>query len=802
MQRIIRRTIITLFVVLVTLIVLLWGLAPIIGKQLLTDFFNKHNAQFSAQHIGFNPFTVTAKAEGIEVTNAQGMPLNFSSFQIELSILPLLEKKILVDAIEMQGLSLDVEQFETGWRVAGVSIANQAPASPEPETPGGEFDWEINLPRITFRDCEIRLKTLAADGAERQDRIDLNTLQLDRVQGVKTNWQGAMLLSAAVNDATIDLTSEFKLRDGQFSQWLDISLITASLAQFKHYLPGELQQGNVNLSLIGEAVIQHSPDSSVVTLSTKRLDLDRVSLPIGDFNIESERSQFEINSLQAVIKPDRDPILNLTGRVKSMESRLSNADDQNLIAGWNQIAIGPLSVNLAGNEIQLNADTFEAEQLILSRNSDESGPLPALASLETLFVKGIKANNESAEIDNIELGGLKGNLHLDSNRKLATLIPFGAAEIEPSGEPAEVSPVIPETESDPLQNPSESPFDFALNRLLVTGESSLSFRDEAVKPVFQQDIQIRSLAVEGINTANPEQAIYVVFEGQTDRYSVIKTDTRVWPFKEGTNADTRTELQEINLTPVSPYVAEALGYDIESGQLDLNLQLTVDDGRLDGLANLALRRFDLGGTDNVDQDTGEQQENTGMTAIPLNVAVGMLKDSDENINLDIPISGDSNNPNFGWGSFSSILFKKALFEASSAFVLKSLIPYGQVLSVAKIAGEQLLKVRIEPLQYPASETNPVNFNSEFVNEFKQLMLDRPDFQVKVCAFASPSELPEDGKTLNETNRAKLLAIAKQRGEFFKDLMIKNGEVKSSRLLLCKPQLDLQEGSIGRLEFEM
>ena len=800
MQLILRRVIWVVFGIVIGVLILLWGVAPLAAKYVLKDFFTKHDAEFVAESISVNPFIARISANNISVTGKRGREFNFDAFHIELDIVPLFKRQVRVAQIGIDGLHVEAIEEESGWRVAGVLVPEGEQANePEPPSPPSENPWEIHLPSILLNNCTANISRInPAGGKPLLDSVTINRLFISKIVGQGQNWRGAVALSAAVNGATADLSSEFRFVNGNLTQWIDIQLLTAALSQFKHYVPEPLNEGNLNLSLIGEVVIDHSSKGTTLTASTKRLDLDRVSLPLEPVSIESERTQATIETLQVVLPAEEDEALSviLEGSANSVKTRLRADEDRKLLAGWESLSLKPLTLSMQNNVPKVDIKTVEISQLVASQNSFDGKALPALSSLNEVTVSDIAVTDQQAKVDSINISDLDVQLQLDKSRNLVNLVTLSDGEQTPEQTSEETQAADEETSS-----ATESAFEIIVNRLNIGGNSSLSFSDQGVTPAFTQQVEIKSLTVEGLHTGNPEQPLHLVLDAKTDKYSSIKTDTRMWPFKEKLTVDTRTELQEINLHPVSPYVADALGYDIESGQLDLNLTMNIDQGIIDGQTQLNLRKFDLGGTDTPAGKDGKKQESGGL--IPLNVAVGMIKDDDQNIELDVPISGDVNSPDFGWGSFVSLIFKNALFEATAVVVAQSFIPYANVLTIAKIAGDQLLKMRVEPLVYPAQAIDPSTANPVFVDEMRKLMTEKKDIQVKACPFTAVQDLADAGQSaLTDQQLATLKDLAAQRGEAFKDAMIAGGSIKSSRILLCKPQVDLQPNAQGRLEFEI
>ena len=824
MERIVRRTLFTILFFLVLILILLWGVTPHVARTALTDFFSQHGASFEAESISVNPFLARVTANKVTVIGKRQREFEFASFAFELDLLPLLERKVNVVEIKLDGLHIEVEEQKDAWYVAGIAVekaqdTDQETAketdetAPESDAESSSAPWIVQLPDIEFTNATINISRLNPEKTDERfkDNVKLNRLAITKTVGEALDWSGAVALSAAINGATVDLETEFKFKEGNLRQWVDIKLLTANLKQFAHYVPAPINQGSLYLTLVGEVVVDYNPAEIVLTTQTKQLELDRVSLPVSSYLIESEQLQLDIDTLQAQIPSDgSSPSLRFEGKFGTKKTQINEGPQSQLLASWDEFSIEPIDVFFQDNTIELEVNKVASSNLKGSQVSTPDGPLPALVNLGSLLVEDIKFADNSVKINNIRLEDLDSHVLLDKSRNLTTLaLPSTASADEKSeGKEAEEQKDTDEKAASEDASEQSDPLVFVLNQFELTGDSKVEFADRGVSPAFNQTLAIQSLVIEGINTSKPDQATHITFEGKTSKYSSIKTDTRVWPFKEKLSADTRTELAEITLPPLSPYLEDALGYNIDSGQLDMDLVLTIEQGVLDGNTKMHLRRFDLGSGD--DPSTNKVEEKNALDpdlnisgAIPLNVAVGMLKDDDENIELNIPITGDMDSPEFGLQNFAGILFRKALFEATTSYVVKTFVPYANILTVAKFAGDQLLKVRVAPLVYPPQIINPKQSASEFVTEFQKLMKEKEDIQVKACAFATPADLGDEiPAELTKEQIDALSALAKQRGEAFKDAVLAGTDIQSSRILLCKPKVELEKKKQGRIEFEI
>ena len=103
-------------------------------------------------------------------------------------------------------------------------------------------------------------------------------------------------------------------------------------------------------------------------------------------------------------------------------------------------------------------------------------------------------------------------------------------------------------------------------------------------------------------------------------------------------ADTEVELnfKGVPMPSMTPWTATFAGYRVAGGRLSLDLLYQIDNGNLEASNDIVIHAMRL----------GEPIESPRAMDIPLRLALALLRDSDDNISLGIPVSGRVDDPSF------------------------------------------------------------------------------------------------------------------------------------------------------------
>ena len=139
-------------------------------------------------------------------------------------------------------------------------------------------------------------------------------------------------------------------------------------------------------------------------------------------------------------------------------------------------------------------------------------------------------------------------------------------------------------------------------------------------------------------SSDPSARADFKIEGTIDQSAKIKSAGQMNPLNAMQYAKVDFALKDFKLKPVSPYSSKYAGYKIAEGTLDLDLKYRVDDNTFTGDNKIFVDRLTL----------GDKVDSPAATDLPVALAVTVLTGGDGSITLQVPISGNINDPQFDY----------------------------------------------------------------------------------------------------------------------------------------------------------
>lgn len=337
---------------------------------------------------------------------------------------------------------------------------------------------------------------------------------------------------------------------------------------------------------------------------------------------------------------------------------------------------------------------------------------------------------------------------------------------------------------DPQAASKEVPLQFRIGGIhQKDGSRSLVFwHDQAVKPDVRSEISIRALEVGVVGNqslfATSRDASLPVDVAVTfgfDEFNSIVVNSRLALVGGEPDGKVSMKMSQLDLVPLSPYVINAIGYGVQKGMLDIRSDIALERGMMNGNARLRLKNSLFEPEDKrIIANVSKQ------ISMPVETALSVLKDDNNNLKLDLPISGPLNNPDVGLDDLLGQISRTAVKTATVYYLKQMFQPYGTLISLASYAGDQLMAIRLDPVRFAEGKAELTEDHKKYLAKVAEIMNKRTDLELQVCPFVSVAEVKIQGD--------KWPQLAEQRGRFVKAELASQKDEKgrslSSRISIC------------------
>jgi hypothetical protein len=196
--------------------------------------------------------------------------------------------------------------------------------------------------------------------------------------------------------------------------------------------------------------------------------------------------------------------------------------------------------------------------------------------------------------------------------------------------------------------------DVALGKITLSG-GHVDYSDFFIKPNYRANLTNISGKVGAFGTSSTAPADVLV-EGQINGSAPINISGSINPLAPLAAVDITAKADGIELTDLTAYSVKYTGYPITKGTLTIDVHYQLANQELTATNHIFLDQLTFG--DRVESSTAKN--------LPIRLAVAILKDSKGQINLDIPVSGSLNDPQFSLGGIIFHAFMNILTKAITA----------------------------------------------------------------------------------------------------------------------------------------
>lgn len=248
-----------------------------------------------------------------------------------------------------------------------------------------------------------------------------------------------------------------------------------------------------------------------------------------------------------------------------------------------------------------------------------------LLAWDALNIDRIKADLAAnrLETSQLEFEGLFGRLHIaeDLSTNVSDLL------VESSGAEPPEAQAMPELQLGGI----------------VFSDSALDFSDFSLPLPFRANIKHLQGEISTLSTTSSEPAA-IALEGQVNDYGEALIEGQLNPWAPTERAQIDMTFRNLELSRLTPYTVQFAGYAIDDGRMALDLGYQLDQRKLNGENNIVIQDIVL----------GEKVDHPDAGSLPMGLAIALLTDANGVIDLDLPVDGDLDNPEF---KISSIVWQ-------------------------------------------------------------------------------------------------------------------------------------------------
>ena len=620
------------------------------------------------------------------------------------------------------------------------------------------------------------------------------------------NWNGKFTFATKQETADTRLEGELKLEK------LEVATSDLSLTEENLTWDGSLQIFRPENGETQRLTTNGKLESKHQTIAFLRENLNlahenllwkgQFSCGLKDFNAGfAAEGDFSLTDLAITASQKRLRLL--ASKAVNLKSIKGDADSQFSIA----------TVKITG--LDLISETGSAENASLFSAAE--------VTVDTVKLERLK----QVSIESARIVAAKGVLHHKSDGRwlyIDDLTTF----LADSGSSSQRKPSQNKT-AEKIQPPAKEKdveFGIRIGSVEIVGDSVLHFEDETVSPTFRTDVGLKEARLTGVNSFQPEQSSPFTLEALSRKYTRLKLQGSAQPFRERISMDLKGKIKAAEMPPLSPYAVKTLGYNLISGEMDADIDLKIIVGKLEGEGDLKFYNPKIEAVD------PQKFKNEGGKSIPLQSALKVLRDKDNDVRLKIPISGDVTDPKFSFSDAINQALIKGLTMATLSYLKYMLGPYGIAIGIielgVKVGAKALPGIRLKPVEFQpgASDLDPATM--EYLDKMAAIMKEKKDVVLRLCGWATesdrmgpreaveiptspPGAAPLEKKSApdGEIDAPKdarfplsdeaMLALAERRADQMEDILVNQHSIKDKRIFICKPEIDKNPDAKPRVE---
>lgn len=256
---------------------------------------------------------------------------------------------------------------------------------------------------------------------------------------------------------------------------------------------------------------------------------------------------------------------------------------------------------------------------------------------------------------------------------------------------------------------SKSDFRVDIKKVKVS-DGSAKFADLSLPIEFRTDIHDLKGEIRAISNTKGKNS-YVDITGEVDKYGSTKLKGNINSANPKAYTDLDLNFKNLDLSSLSGYSASFAGYKIDEGKLYLDLGYNILNSDLKSTNSVIIKKIKL----------GDEIEDENITKLPLGFVIGLLEDDNGVIDIDLPIEGNIDEPDFKYGTL--------VWKTLGNLVAKAVAsPFSFLGSMLGFDGDKLKSIEFE-----AGLSNILAPEKEKLDTVAKIMKKRPKLVLSITS---------------------------------------------------------------------
>jgi hypothetical protein len=283
---------------------------------------------------------------------------------------------------------------------------------------------------------------------------------------------------------------------------------------------------------------------------------------------------------------------------------------------------------------------------------------------------------------------------------------------------------------------------------------TIDFLDRLIQPNFSARLSEIGGRVSGLTSIGKKPAD-VELRGKYNNHMPAEITGSINPLREKLFVDLKVSFKDMDLSSTTPYAGRYMGYAIQKGKLSFDLRYVIVEGKLNSENKIFIDQLTLG--DRVDSPKA--------TTLPVGLAISLLKDRRGQINLDVPVTGSLDDPQFSLGRLIVQVIVNLITRAVTA-------PFALIGGLAG-GGEELGYLEFDYGREALSDAN-----MKKIGMLAKALYERPALKLDIVGHC---DLEQDREGLK-----KVLMERKVRARKFNEMIKQNLPVASVDEVVIEP----------------